>query len=354
MTGLTARQKDMRIVPMNLLRLRRPLAVTAAIALAGSLAACGGTSSSTSTDDGVLDVSVSFYPIQYIVESIGGDAVNVTSVTPVNVEPHDFELSPADVAALEKADLVAYASGFQSSLDEALDQIDGPTVLDVADAVDLIHHEGVEHDHHHDGEEAGHNHEHEHEGEEHDHEHDGEEAGHDHHHADGADPHFWLDPERMIAAANAIEAAMEKADPDNAATYQAGLAELVDTLTGIDEDYTTGLRSCERTTFVTSHSAFGYLADRYSLTQVSVSGVDPESEPSPADLAAVKEVVQATGTTTIFTEELVSPKTAQALADETGVTTAVLSPMESQPEAGDYAAGMSANLEALRTALACK
>ncbi|WP_243856485.1 metal ABC transporter substrate-binding protein [Actinomyces respiraculi] len=350
------------MVPMNLSRLRRPLAVTAAIALAGSLAACGGAASSgTSTDDGILDVSVSFYPIQYLVETIGGDAVNVTSVTPVNVEPHDFELSPADVAALEKADLVAYASGFQTSLDEALAQIDGPTVLDISNAVDLVHHEGVEHDHEHEGvehdhesEEAGHDHDHESEEAGHDRDHESEEAGHDHDHADGADPHFWLDPERMIAAANAIEATLEKADPDNAATYQAGLAELVTTLNGIDEDYTTGLGSCERTTFVTSHSAFGYLADRYGLTQVSVSGVDPEGEPSPAELAAVKEVVQATGTTTIFTEELVSPETAQALADETGATTAVLSPMESQPEAGDYAAGMSANLEALRTALACK
>ncbi|WP_249367185.1 MULTISPECIES: metal ABC transporter substrate-binding protein [unclassified Actinomyces] len=319
-------------------RLRRPLAVAAALALAGSLAACGG-ASSTSSDDGVLDVSVSFYPIQYLVEAIGGDAVNVTSVTPVNVEPHDFELAPADVAALEKADLVAYASGFQASLDEALAQVDGPTVLDIAGAVDLVHHEGVEHDH-------------EGEGEAHDHE--AEDADHDHEHADEADPHFWLDPERMVAAAGAIEAALEKADPANASTYQAGLAELVTTLNGIDEDYTSGLASCERTTFITSHAAFGYLADRYGLTQVSVSGVDPEAEPSPADLAAVKEVVHATGTTTVFTEELVSPETAQALADETGATTAVLSPMESQPEAGDYAAGMSANLEALRTALACK
>lgn len=158
----------------------------------------------------------------------------------------------------------------------------------------------------------------------------------------------------MVQAANAIEAALEKADPDNASAYQSRLSELVNTLKGIDEDYSSGLATCERTTFVTSHAAFGYLADRYHLTQVSVSGIDPDSEPSPAELAAVKQVVEETGTTTIFTEELVSAETAQALAAETGATTAVLSPMESRPEAGDYAAGMNANLEALRTALACK
>ncbi len=323
--------------------LRRPLAAVACLALAGALAACGTSSSDTASSggpsDGVLDVAASFYPIQYLVEAIGGENVNVTSVTPTNVEPHDFELAPADVSALEKADLVAYASGFQASLDEALRQIDGPTVLDLAGSVDLVHHEDADHDHDHEA----------------DHDHDAtHEADHDHDHADEADPHFWLDPNRMVQAANAIEAALEKADPDNASAYQSRLSELVNTLKGIDEDYSSGLATCERTTFVTSHAAFGYLADRYHLTQVSVSGIDPDSEPSPAELAAVKQVVEETGTTTIFTEELVSAETAQALAAETGATTAVLSPMESRPEAGDYAAGMNANLEALRTALACK
>ena len=323
--------------------LRRPLAAVACLALAGALAACGTSSSDTASSggpsDGVLDVAASFYPIQYLVEAIGGENVNVTSVTPTNVEPHDFELAPADVSALEKADLVAYASGFQASLDDALRQIDGPTVLDLAGSVDLVHHEDADHDHDHEA----------------DHDHDAtHEADHDHDHADEADPHFWLDPNRMVQAANAIEAALEKADPDNASAYQSRLSELVNTLKGIDEDYSSGLATCERTTFVTSHAAFGYLADRYHLTQVSVSGIDPDSEPSPAELAAVKQVVEETGTTTIFTEELVSAETAQALAAETGATTAVLSPMESRPEAGDYAAGMNANLEALRTALACK
>lgn len=333
--------------------LRRPLAAVACLALAGALAACGTSSSDTASSggpsDGVLDVAASFYPIQYLVEAIGGENVNVTSVTPTNVEPHDFELAPADVSALEKADLVAYASGFQASLDEALRQIDGPTVLDLAGSVDLVHHEDADHDHDH---EADHDHDATHEA---DHDHNAtHEADHDHDHADEADPHFWLDPNRMVQAANAIEAALEKADPDNASAYQSRLSELVNTLKGIDEDYSSGLATCERTTFVTSHAAFGYLADRYHLTQVSVSGIDPDSEPSPAELAAVKQVVEETGTTTIFTEELVSAETAQALAAETGATTAVLSPMESRPEAGDYAAGMNANLEALRTALACK
>jgi periplasmic solute binding protein len=96
------------------------------------------------------------------------------------------------------------------------------------------------------------------------------------------------------------------------------------------------------------------MADRYKLTQTSISGIDPETEPSPAELANIKSVVQSTGTTTIFTEELVSPTTAQAIAAETGAGTDVLSPLESKPESGDYTDAMTTNLDRLKVALACQ
>ncbi|WP_235984694.1 metal ABC transporter substrate-binding protein [Actinomyces trachealis] len=336
---------------MNLSRLHRSLAVTAVLALVGSLAACGTSNSGTSTADGGLNVSVSFYPIQYLVESIGGSHVKVTSATPANTEPHDYELSPNDIAALGKADIITYVKGFQPSLDDAVQKVSGPTVLDLSGDVELVHHEGVGGHHHHE-------HEHEHEAEasaeateaehHHEHEHEHEEAG------QATDPHFWLDPQRMVSAAKAIEASLAKADPTNAADYKANLKTLTDKLTAIDTSYSTSLSTCERKTIVTSHNAFGYLADRYGLSVTSITGVDPESEPSLADLANVKKVVQETGTTTIFTEELLSPKSAELVAKETGATTAVLSPMESKPEAGDYAASMDANLSALKTALSCK
>ena len=325
-------------------RARRHLAAALALALAGSLASCAalspGSDSSaaasgaapTPAPSGALTVSTSFYPIQYLAQAIGGEHVAVTSVTPTNVEPHDFELSPKDVTALSASSLVLYVSGFQPSLDDALAQVSGPTVVDLAGSVDLVHHDGVEEEH-----EEG-----------------ATEAAHDHGAAAALDPHFWLDPVRMQAAAKAVEAALAQADPAHADDYAANLDTLNATLTDLNTSYSTGLGHCERTTFVTSHAAFGYLADRYSLTQASISGVDPESEPSPAELAEVKKVVESTGTTTIFTEELVSPETAQAVAAETGAQTRVLSPIESAPESGDYADAMRANLEELRTALSCQ
>ena len=325
-------------------RARRHLAAALALALAGSLASCAalapGSDSSaaasgaapTPAPSGALTVSTSFYPIQYLAQAIGGEHVAVTSVTPTNVEPHDFELSPKDVTALSASSLVLYVSGFQPSLDDALAQVSGPAVVDLAGSVDLVHHDGVEEEH-----EEG-----------------ATEAAHDHGAAAALDPHFWLDPVRMQAAAKAVEAALAQADPAHADDYAANLDTLNATLTDLNTSYSTGLGHCERTTFVTSHAAFGYLADRYGLTQASISGVDPESEPSPAELAEVKKIVESTGTTTIFTEELVSPETAQAVAAETGAQTRVLSPIESAPEDGDYAGTMRTNLEELRTALSCQ
>lgn len=325
-------------------RARRHLAAVAALALAGSLASCAALSPGsdstaaasgagpTAAPSGALTVSTSFYPIQYLAQAIGGEHVAVTSVTPTNVEPHDFELSPKDVTALSASSLVLYVSGFQPSLDDALAQVSGPAVVDLAGSVDLVHHDGVEEEH-----EEG-----------------ATEAAHDHGAAAALDPHFWLDPVRMQAAAKAVEAALAQADPAHADDYAANLDTLNATLTDLNTSYSTGLGHCERTTFVTSHAAFGYLADRYGLTQASISGVDPESEPSPAELAEVKKIVESTGTTTIFTEELVSPETAQAVAAETGAQTRVLSPIESAPESGDYAGVMRTNLEELRTALSCQ
>ena len=333
---------------MNMLvtRARRHLAAVAVLALAGSLASCAALSpgsdstaaasgaAPTAAASGALTVSTSFYPIQYLAQAIGGEHVAVTSVTPTNVEPHDFELSPKDVTALSASSLVLYVSGFQPSLDDALAQVSGPTVVDLAGSVDLVHHDGVEEEHEEGATEAAHD--------------------HDHDPAAALDPHFWRDPVRMQAAAKAVEAALAQADPAHADDYAANLDTLNATLTDLNTSYSTGLGHCERTTFVTSHAAFGYLADRYSLTQASISGVDPESEPSPAELAEVKKVVESTGTTTIFTEELVSPETAQAVAAETGAQTRVLSPIESAPESGDYAGVMRTNLEELRTALSCQ
>ena len=353
--------------------LRRIVALGAALVLAAAMSACSALKSESSSSASAphtiapgktLTVSTSFYPIQYLAEAIGGPLVKVSTVTPSNVEPHDFELSGKETAELSKADLIAYVPGFQPSLDKAVKEVgSGPTVVDLSKSANLVHHEGVEEEHEHSEEasasatdaasavataqssEAGHD--------DHGHaEHSQAEGGEDH---DGdLDPHFWLDPQRMIKVAETLESSFAQVDPANANDYKAGLDKLKTALTNLDTQYTKGLSSCQHNTFITSHAAFGYLADRYKLTQASISGIDPETEPSPAEMANIKSVVKSTGVKTIFTEELVSDAPAKAIAAETGAETSVLSPLESKPERGDYTDAMTSNLERLKGALVCQ
>ena len=339
---------------------KRILAAACAAATALALSACTSTASSgdSSSKDGSLTVMASFYPLQYLAEKVGGEHVSVTSLTPEGAEPHDLELSPKMVDSLSSADAVIYLAGFQSAVDEAIEQQAPKTVIDVSSAAELVeagsdaNHPAEEeateetqsgetdaHDHDHDG--------HDHEG--HDH------AGHDHHHDMSADPHFWLDPVRMAKAATLVGDKLAEADSAHADTYKANAKALAEELTTLGDTLVTKTSKCQVKTFVTAHTAFGYLADRTGLTQVGISGLDPESSPSPARLAEIAQIAKEQGVTTIFTEALIDPKVAQTLADDLGITTAVLDPIESQTDASkDYAAVMQASIDALTKANNCQ
>ena len=170
-----------------------------------------------------------------------------------------------------------------------------------------------------------------------------------------ADPHFWLDPTRMAKAATLVGDKLAEADSAHADTYKANAKALAEELNTLSDTLVTKTSTCKVRTFVTAHTAFGYLADRTGLTQVGISGLDPESSPSPARLAEIAQIAKEQGVTTIFTEALIDPKVAQTLADDLGITTAVLDPIESQTDASkDYAAAMNSNIDALTKALDCQ
>ena len=333
---------------------KRILAAACAAATALALSACTSTASSgdSSSKDGSLTVMASFYPLKYLAEKVGGEYVSVTSLTPDGAEPHDLELSPKMVDSLSSADAVIYLAGFQSAVDEAIEQQAPKTVIDVSSAAELVE-AGSDANHPAEEEEAtdetqsGETEAHDHEG--HDH------AGHDHHHDMSADPHFWLDPIRMAKAATLVGDKLAEADSAHADTYKANAKALAEELTTLGDTLVTKTSKCQVKTFVTAHTAFGYLADRTGLTQVGISGLDPESSPSPARLAEIGQIAKEQGVTTIFTESLIDPKVAQTLADDLGITTAVLDPIESQTDASkDYAAVMQANIDALTKANNCQ
>ena len=336
---------------------KRILAVACAAATALTLSACisPSTSNGGSSKDGKLTVMASFYPLKYLAEKVGGEHVSVTSLTPDGAEPHDLELSPKMVDSLSSADAVIYLAGFQSAVDEAIEQQAPKTVIDVSSAAELVeagtdaNHPAEDEDEATDEAQSG-------ETEAHDHDHGGaDHADHDHHHDMSADPHFWLDPTRMAKAATLVGDKLAEADSAHADTYKANAKALAEELNTLSNTLVTKTSNCKVKTFVTAHTAFGYLADRTGLTQVGISGLDPESSPSPARLAEIAQIAKEQGVTTIFTEALIDPKVAQTLADDLGITTAVLDPIESQTDASkDYAATMNSNIDALTKALDCQ
>ena len=341
---------------------KRILAAACAAATALALSACSSTASSgdSFSKDGSLTVMASFYPLKYLAEKIGGEHVSVTSLTPDGAEPHDLELSPKMVDSLSSADAVIYLAGFQSAVDEAIEQQAPKTVIDVSSAAELVeagsdaNHPAEEEEEASEETQSGEAEAHDHDHEGHDHEgHDHE--GHDHHHDMSADPHFWLDPVRMAKAATLVGDKLAEADSAHADTYKANAKALAEELTTLGDTLVAKTSTCKVKTFVTAHTAFGYLADRTGLTQVGISGLDPDSSPSPARLAEISQIAKEQGVTTIFTEALIDPKVAQTLADDLGITTAVLDPIESQTDASkDYAATMTSNIDALTKALDCQ
>jgi zinc transport system substrate-binding protein len=339
--------------PRTRLILAMPLLSALSLTACSSGAPADSPSSAAATEGGSgLKVMASFYPLQYVTEQVGGNLVNVESLTPPGTEPHDLELSPASVAALESAAAVVYLSGFQPAVDEAIKQASPARVLDVSEEATLpAGHSEEEHAAETPTAGAATEEAHADETEE---AHAGETEGAHAGEESAQDLHFWLDPERLSHTAHAVAEELGKADPANAAAYEANAETLSGKLTTLDEDFKKGLATCETRTIVVSHEAYGYLANKYELKQAGISGLAPDTEPSPARLAEIGQVVKDEGVTTIFTETLVNPKVAETFAGDLNVKTAVLDPLEGlADESSDYEKVMRSNLEALRTALNC-
>lgn len=240
-----------------------------------------------------------FYPVAWAIQQVAGDSLEVVNLTPPGAEPHDIELTPSDVETVRGAELVVYVGGgFQPALEEAVAVRDGRS-LDLLD--------------------------------------------------EGEEPHVWLDPVRFARAVGDIA---DELGPSDAAGPIAALEAL-------DAEYRRGLADCDRDVIVTTHAAFGQLARRYGLTELSLAGRSPEAEPSPRELQGLIENVRATGATTVFAEPLVSDEVAETVARETGLEIATLDPLEGlsqeRLDAGeDYVSVMRTNLAALREALGCR
>jgi zinc transport system substrate-binding protein len=273
-----------------------------ALTVAGLAVGCRGSGDHSGSRETVV---ASIYPLAFAAEQVGGEAVSVENLTPPGAEPHDLEVSPSDVSKIKSADLVLLLGhGFQPQLEDAAGS--GPDVVALLDtpALDL--------------------------------------------HPDG-DPHVWLDPIRYLKIVERLGAVLRR---------PAAASRLLARLSKLDREYRRGLADCARRDIVTSHEAFAYLAERYGLHQIAITGLNPEAEPTPQALRETVEVVRASHATTVYFERLVSPRLAETVARETGTKTAVLDPIEGltdteRKQGADYFTLMRTNLRALETGLGC-
>jgi len=291
--------------------------------LTSIFAACGtqGTASSASStkNDDTINVVTTFYPMYEFTKAVVGDEGDVTLLIPAGNEPHEYEPSAQDMTKITDADVFVYNSdALEGWAANGLDTVDTDKtkVIQTAEGITLSESDGAS-----------------------------EEAGE-------LDPHVWLDPVLAKQEVETITAGLTDQFPDKADVFEKNAEAYIAKLTDLDKKYQAAFDNATQRSFVTQHAAFGYLAKEYGLTQEAISGISPEEEPSAARLAALKTFVEDHDLSIIYFEETASSKVAEALADETGVATEVLNPIEgiTQADLDDgvtYLSIMEDNLKSL-------
>lgn len=276
----------------------------------------------TITNNSKLQITASFYPMYFFASRIGGNKIEVTNITPSGTEPHDYEPTPQDIIKIEESKLLVLNGDVEPWANKIKENLRAKKVQVITAGQDLTTQKVTE---------------------------------------NGVleiDPHVWLSPNRAKIESQKIATALEKIDPANSAYYKNNLTNLENELDKIDTNYKTGLRNCILRSFVTSHAAFGYLASDYNLTQIAISGLSPDAEPSLKELAQIADFAKKNNVKVIFFEALVNPKLSETIASEVGAKTLVLDPIEGLPiQEGittNYLTLMANNLQNLRIALQCK
>lgn len=327
-------------------------------------------------EDGKINVVASFYPLYDFTSKIGGEHVNVINLVPTGVEPHDWSPKGQDMSNLSKADLFIYlGAGFEGWVDQTLGSLDKNsqmTAVEASRGIKLIPGTDDGHDHGHEEEVQGHadaahdEHQDEHKDTEHKDEHqdahteehqdEHQDEHKDEHNESGMDPHVWLSPVNAKLIAQNVKDALVKADAANQADYEANFQKLSDQLDELHTQYKEKLAGTSKKEIVVSHQSFGYLAHEYGLTQKSIMGLTADAEPTSKDMQEILRFIKDNQLKYIFFEELVSDKLARTLANDAGVETLVLNPIEGLTEeqlqqGEDYVSIMENNLNNLLKAL---
>ena len=316
-------------------RIPRPSAVLGILVLAFLAAACSGSGEAeTETFEYTQSVNVvtTLYPLEYFAQRVGGELVVSENLVSPGVQPHDFAPTPEHIRKLDAADVILYnGSRFEPWMDRALEAIssNGGTVVEVSQGLITTRSEEDSSD-----EQLG-------------------EA-----HDIDPDPHWWLDPLGAVEHVRAIRIGLAHVDLASALVYARNAESLIEDLERLHDRFVLGLSTCRLRQFVATHAAFGHLAKRYGLEQVAISGLSPEAEPSPDDLAALVDTVAELGVKYVMAEPIVDSRLAETLAAEVGASLLTLHPLENltvdEAERGEtYFSLMEKNLSSLATALEC-
>lgn len=278
----------------------------------------------TANTSGRPQVVTSFYPLYFFASQIALDQADIYNITPAGAEPHDYEPSTKDIAKIEDSSiLILNGAKLEPWADKLKENLKDKKTLIVTVGETIANQEILE---------------------------DGEKI---------QDPHIWLDPMLAKKEVAMIAEALSQADPTNTDFYQVNAQILLAKLDNLDLKFRQGLNNCAKKDIITSHTAFGYLADQYDLNQVAISGISPDSEPSVQQLAQVAEFAKKNQVKYIFFESLISPKLSQTIATEIGAKTLVLNPIEGLSgeeikEGKSYFSEMENNLINLKIALECQ
>lgn len=261
-----------------------------------------------------LKIFASFYPIYDFVEKIGGDKVDVSTIVPNGIEPHDFEPTPKQVVELQNADLIFInGAGFEDWIKE----ITNSNIVDLSRNITI---ENIN---------------------------------------SNPNPHLWLDPILVESMAEEIYNTLASLDPNNLAYYQDKLKQFNDNIEMLDSNIKNNLTNCALRDFIALHDAFGYFAKRYGLTQHVIGGMSPEMDFNPQKLSESIRLAEQLGITTIFSEDNIEPRMSNTIANEIGGKVLILSPIEiitqeEYAQSKDYFSKMYDNLNNLKIALECK
>lgn len=280
-------------------------------------------------DSDKAQLVTSIYPVYEIVKEIAGDQAEVHLMVGSGEDAHHYEPSAKAITLVNEADAFIYSGDemefWASDMLEVVENENLSTVR-LADGIDLeIDHEEIE-------------------------EEEVDEHGHDH---GKLDPHFWLNPLAISQELPTLADLFSEIDPAGSEQYEENAEKFMSQLESLDQEFQESFQGAENRSFVVQHKAFGHLANRYNLEQLSVGGLSTEVEPNPRDLIEVIQFVEDHKIDVIFYQSGNTSAVAETIARETGAEISILYDIENKPEgleeAGNgYIEAMYHNLEALK------